>query len=100
GELRGGTKRSQSVDTGFNQVRCELSEHTCENAAMRIDGRDEVGKDAVEIAHILPKKSTAPLTGIRHSARPVPAGPMHKRAQSGSRGQARVPIARRDTSAP
>jgi hypothetical protein len=51
GELARRAERGQAVDAGFDQVVAEAAEHVGADAAVGIDGGNEVGKDAVEVGH-------------------------------------------------
>ena len=51
GELAGRAERRQSVHAGLDEIVAQPRQHVGSNLAGRIDGRDEIGKDAVEISH-------------------------------------------------
>jgi hypothetical protein len=40
------------VHTGFDEIVAETAEHTGADLPRRIDRRDQIGKDAVEISHV------------------------------------------------
>ena len=48
GELAGRAERRQPMHAGLDEVVAQLAEHVGLDAAGRINGRDEIGKDAVE----------------------------------------------------
>ncbi len=51
GELAGRAERGQPMHAGVDQIGRQFAEHTGLDAALRVDGRDEIGKDAVEFRH-------------------------------------------------
>jgi hypothetical protein len=51
GELAGGAKRRQPVHAGLDQIVTEPAEHIGADLPRGVDGRDQIGKDAVEISH-------------------------------------------------
>ena len=51
GKLPGRAERRQAMHAGLDEVVAEPAEHARAHLAVGIDGRDEIGKDAVEIRH-------------------------------------------------
>ena len=51
GKLAGRAERGEPVHAGLDQVVAELAQHIGLDAARRVDGRDEIGEDAVEVGH-------------------------------------------------
>ena len=51
GKLAGRAERGEPMHAGLDQIVAELAEHIGLDAARRVDGRDEIGKDAVEVGH-------------------------------------------------
>ncbi len=51
GELAGRAERREAVHAGGDEIAREARQHLALDAARGIDGRDEIGKDAVEVGH-------------------------------------------------
>ena len=51
GKLAGRAERRQSVHAGLDEIVAKTAEHIGADLACGIDGRDEIGEDAVEIGH-------------------------------------------------
>jgi hypothetical protein len=63
GELAGRAERREAVHPGLDQVVAQFCQHVGLDAAGRIDRRDEIRKDAVEVGHhvspqIRPRRET------------------------------------------
>jgi hypothetical protein len=49
GKLAGGTERRQPVNAGFDEIVAQPAEHVAADIAVGIDGRNQIGKHAMEI---------------------------------------------------